>query len=217
MRKVIVISFITLLISYALFTGCQSPPTAFERKFYDIETNYVPIVRVMTNIVTITNYHTIVTNVVVGTNVIVITNLVPVISTTSNLVPVTNLAELYGYKPNTNAAAVVDTVRSIGGYFGFGDLAAILTGGAVSLWGLLRSRKFKMTAEALSQIIETGSEILKSTPQGQPLDAQWKAWMVKHQAETGTIQSVLKILNSSTDNQEAKSVAEQLIKILQTK
>jgi hypothetical protein len=65
-------------------------------------------------------------------------------------------------------------------------------------------------AVALSQIIETGREVLKTLPNGAALDTAYVSWMQKHQAEAGAIQGVMKIVSKVTDNQSAQKAAEEI-------
>lgn len=200
-----------LALSAATLIGCASTtPTKLEQKLFDIQTNIVEVVK--TNTVFKTNYVVqTVQNIIplpTGsvTNYTVITNAVAV----PIQLPATNYIESYAFKPNETAATIQTTGGMIGSFFGAGGLVTTLLGGIFSAWAAWRSRKNGQTAVALSQIIETGSEVLKSLPQGAAYDAAWKSWMQAHQAETGTIQNVLKILQNVTDNSTAQKAAKEI-------
>lgn len=197
--------------------GCASTPTKLEQKLFDIQTNTVQVV--VTNTVTRTNYEVQRIQQIVPTpsgsvtNFIEITNAVPV----QFQVPATNYTEHYTYTPNQNAAAIKQTGTEIGGFFGVGGTVGTIITGIFGAWAAFaewRSKKNKNTAEALSQIIETGSEVLKLAPNGAQWDAAWKQWMQKHQAETGTLSNVMKILQNVTDNQTAQNAAAEIQEII---
>lgn len=200
--------------------GCKTAPTALEKKFFDVQTNLTPVVTVFTNTVYWTNYQIVtvpVTNTLSTTNNIYVTNTVPVVVTSNVIERVTNLVEKYIFTPNTNAQTIAQTAGEVGALFGpFGTLGSLIVGGIFGLWGILRSSRASKTAAVLTQIIETASEILKKTPQGSQIDVLLKDWMMKHQAETGTIEAVMKILATYTDNQDAQNVANQILALVKT-
>ena len=209
------ISVVLLLV----LSGCGTltgPPKPWEQKYYDVQTNTIEMVNWYTNHVSITNFQTVlVEQPVVGTtNFVTITNLIPVLAYQTNVVSLTNLTEQYVFTPNDTAKTeIVGTATDIGGYFGAGNVVGLIAGALVGLWGVIRSKKAQSVAATLAQVIEVGSEIIKSNPATAGLDAKWKTWMQQHQAETGTLNAVLNILKNNTDNRDAKDVANALLKL----
>ncbi len=203
-----------------MLAGCASAPTAFERKFYDIETNRVERLVVVTNVVPVyvTNVAVVVeTNRATGeAGGILVTNAAVAERWETNLTLATNFVESYVFTPNTNADSVSNAVGRVTGVFGFpfGDLVGLLVGGLFGVWGYLRSAKAQRVAGVLAQVIETGRAVLQTTPQGQKLDEQWKVWMVKHQAEAGVIQEVVALLGKVVDSASAKEAAGKLVEKL---
>lgn len=214
-----------LFILFGCATGANRAPTAFEQKFFNIQTNYVPQVMVTT----VTNYQIEkVRQVVVETNTVTITNqqsgaqeqkivYVPVTNTLVKEVPVvtkefiTNTVPSYTYTPNATTAQIKAGAETVGGLFGpYGGMAAAAVGGIFGLWGHLRSSKANATSAVLTQVIETGSELLKTTPQGTVLADKWRTWMIAHQAEQGVIENVTKIVANVVDNEAAKDAAAKL-------
>jgi len=222
------------LILFALviiaLTGCASTtPTAFEQKFFDINTNYVPRVVVVTNYIEVER-----TNVahVTFTNVIDVVSqkVVPVLVTNYESVPIwetnvvtqTNLVAAHTYTPNTNAAAIAGIGKAIGDPFGVGGLVGTLVAGLFAGWAAYRNRQnstratnAELSAAVLAQIIETGRNVLKTTPQGAELDAKFKSWMIEHQAATGVLEQVSGMLSQVVDNQSARMVAAELARLIQ--
>lgn len=181
-----------LLCSFALIlAGCatsgpQNPPTATEQKFFTIETNYVPVVETRT-------------------------------SEAGTPVTVTNFVPEYVFLPNTNAAGIAATTGGITGLGapGYGALATAVVSGIFGLWGMLRSRRSNQTAATLAQIIETGEQVLLTTPNGAALAQQWKAWMIKHQAETDTIGQASQLVANIVDTEDARQAAAQILALLE--
>lgn len=130
--------------------------------------------------------------------------------------PVTNIEPSYVFKPNALSQQTSETVGSVVGLGipGWSALATALVSGIFGVWGTRRSRQANASAETLAQIIETGQQVLLTAPNGAELAAQWKAWMIKHQAETGTIADVSKLVANYVDTDEARKVAEQIAALL---
>lgn len=198
-------SFAVALLCLGLTTGCastgpQRPPSAFEQKFFTILTNYVTEVAFETNAITVTN-------VVQG---------IPVVTPALQVVITTNVTPTYEFTPNTTAAATATTSGTATNIFapGFGGLVTTIIGGVFGLWGTLRSRKANKTSEALAQIIETGQEVLLTVPNGADLAAKWKAWMIKHQAQTGVISEASKLVANVVDTDDARDAAAKITAIL---
>lgn len=210
------ISVVLLLV----LSGCGTltgPPKPWEQKYYDVTTNTIEMVNWYTNQVTITNVETVlVQQPVVGTtNFVTITNLIPILAYQTNVVSLTNTTETYLFKPNQESKDAVGVVRDVGGFAGpgAGNIAGLVGAAFFGFWGMWRSRKAQSVAASLSQAIEVSSEIIKGNPATAHLEPKYKAWMTKHQAETGTINAVLKILKTTTSNRDAKDVADALIKL----
>jgi len=214
------ISVVLLLV----LSGCGTltgPPKPWEQKYYDVQTNTIEMVNWYTNWVTVTNFEVVLIEKPVQStvdpsvyNYITVTNIVPVMEYKTNVVSLTNLTEQYVFTPNDTAKTeIVGTATDIGGYFGAGNVVGLIAGALVGLWGVIRSKKAQSVAATLAQVIEVGSEIIKSNPATAGLDAKWKTWMQQHQAETGTLNAVLNILKNNTDNRDAKDVANALLKL----
>ncbi|RPJ19252.1 MAG: hypothetical protein EHM35_20890 [Planctomycetaceae bacterium] len=201
----------TAFLLLLALTGCSSAPTRLERKFFDITTNTFPQVTLVTNIVSISP-----TNSLPMSPTGKLSTLKPQLGSQTNVVTVTNLIEAYTYTPNTNSAVLVATAARAANLFGpWGELVGVLLGGLIGGYGLLRSSRASKTAAALAQIIETGRQVLQSTPQGQVLDAKWKIWMMQHQAEQGVMLDVIRLLHNAVDSQSAKQVAQSLITMME--
>lgn len=214
---------ILILPLLAFLAGCSTTPTATESHFFDIKTNYVPRVVTITNVVPITNFATVtITNAVtVISNQVVITPVTNVVLNTfweTNVLRLTNFVEQYQYTPGTNAATVAAIGGAIGQPFGVGGIVSTLIAGLFAGWATWRNRSNQAKGTALAgvlvQAIETGSEILKTTPQGSALDAQWKDWMQKNQREAGVLMAVLDLLDDVVDNQSAREVAAKLLALM---
>jgi len=171
---------LALAVSIALFAGCSSTPAPWETKFYDIKTNTTPVIVATTN---------------AADNVITYR---------------TNVIVEYIYTFNTNAVAAAQIGGSVAAPFGLGGVVASGLLGIASIWGAIRSRRLTKVAAGLVQGIEVASEVLRTTPQGNELDEKLKTWLQAHQAESGTIASVLALMNSTVDNAEAREVAAKL-------
>lgn len=201
MKSKLLIVLLALPIFIAGCVGPQSAPTAWEQKFFDVETNYAPKIVVVTNTVVkpdpvtqipVTNY-----TVVLATN---------------------NIPE-YVFSRNTNADETANLVGNILNIAapGIGSIFVAAIGGLFGLYGTLRSRKSNQTAAALAQIIETGDQVLLSLPNGPALAEQWKAWMVKHQAETGTIAQAANLVANIVDTEDARKAAAQITALISRK
>lgn len=219
MNKPTKILFAALTIT-ALVAGCSAfkygaPPTATEQKFFDVQTNYVPVVKTVTNTVPVTLYQTNVVPVTVTTtnNQTVTefrTNVVPVAGTRQELELVTNQQPTYTYNPNANAQAVKDTIGGIAAPFGYGGVATTAVSAILALWGWVRSSKLKNTGISLAQSIETLREFVKNMPNGAIYDNALTQWLSDHQKETGTVTQVLTLLDNNVSNSDAQIAAQQI-------
>jgi hypothetical protein len=86
-----------LLLSLVLITGCASAPTRLEQKLFDIRTNQLPSVVLVTNIVPIYSDLT-------GSP----------IAWRTNVTISTNFLETYTYTPNAGAVQVVSAASFLG-------------------------------------------------------------------------------------------------------
>lgn len=192
--------------------GCASAPTRTERALYDVTTNYVPhvIVQQMTNYVPVFVERTntvIVTNAATGlaesvVTRVTLTNLVTLVSLQTNTVTATN----YVLAPNAGTeAAIRATASTVGGLAGpFGGLAGALAVGAYHMWASIRNRKVNA---ALVQGIQTGREILLTTPQGDVAEAKYRTWLMDHQSAAGVIDVVSGLVDKYVDNEAARGAA----------
>ena len=160
------LSLITLLSACAT----QPPPSALEQKLFNVQTNYIPVVLLQTNIVLATNYVADPAAPEAGAPL-------PVIVTNYVFVPATNLAPQYAFSPNTNAAAIAQAAGSVGDFWGVGGIAGTAAGALFSLWAWVRNRQAGLTAATLAQVVETGRQLLLSLPHGEQYDDAWKSWI----------------------------------------
>jgi hypothetical protein len=198
-RKVTLATPLLIVVIFAaLIIGCATaPPTRWEQKLFTIQTNVVYV----TNVIPVIDY---------------VTNDANFVVVRTNWVQRTDVVETYDMKPGPNADAIVETGRVVGNIAGgWGGIVGTVLAGVFGLWASLRSRKSNQTAAVLTQIIETGRAILQTTPQGQQLDEKWKTWMISHQAETGVITEVMKLVNSVVDEPTAKATAAKLLELMQ--
>jgi hypothetical protein len=215
---------IPLIVSCSLFGNNAAPPTAFEQSLFDVTTNFVA--RVQTNQVYVTNsvmIPIVQTNIVMQT--VTITNTVGLVVPTmnpifqyqtvwqtnqivaTNTVTATNWVPQFTYVPNaaaTNYAGIAGTLSNFG-LPGVGSLVSMGVIGALGIWGKLRGNK---VAGALAQGIETARTVIQTTPQGQQLDANFKAWLVAHQSAAGVINAVTGIVNSQINTPTGEAIAQ---------
>lgn len=178
-------------------TTAQRPPSPTEQKYFEIQTNYVPVVVLVTN------------TPAPVTNGALVTLSAPMVQA------VTNQQEQYTFVPNNNAKLVATTGGAVGNVWGVGGAVGGGLLGLFTLWGLFRSRKSAVaSAEELAQIIETGRQILRAMPEGAKYEAAWKDWMVKHQSETQTIAQVSQLVALAVDNDKAKGAAQTIVNLI---
>ena len=202
----------------ALLVGCTttgSPPSAFEQKFFEVKTNFIPVTVIKTNIVPVTQWETntvtaTITNVTgvmeYRTNVTVI----PVVLQQTNYSVVTNLQAAYEYTPNANANSIRDAGTGIGNLFGVGGLVGTAIGGIFGIWARMRSARSLATATSLAQNIEVMRQFIKQLPNGAQYDTAITSWIQNHQAQAGVLDQVLEILQKDVSNPDARFAAEQL-------
>ena len=194
------------LVPILLVAGCTSPaPSAVERFLFTTITNYTPRVVSLTNVVG--NEMT----------VTVQTNLTPVIE----------------FTPSPQALAWSSAVASIADMFapGVGKLTLLASTGALGVYGISRRRKLQdalavadgheadsktyMTAtETLAQTLEVFREVLKTTPQGQALNAKLTDLLVNNQMTAGVIREVATVVSATVNNEKAKRAAQMILDTL---
>lgn len=209
-------------VGCALFSGTQVP-TATEHAFYDVQTNYitVPVTVLQTNMVQATN-----TTVVLATNTVgqIVTATNAVIVPQYVIVPVTNYIQqpVYALTPNATTVATANSVAVIGNSVvpGAGTLAGAAMTALVGLWGWLRSYKQgtqqASAAGALSQEIETMLEFINTLPNGTSYTTAITSWLQSHQVQTGTVSTVLSILENQVSNPAAKAAVADIQQTLTT-
>ncbi len=222
--SIIVLFPVCLLVGCSLFGNGASAPNAVESKFFDINTNLVPRVSQVTNIVPVYQ-----TNIVVLTygvtntttkevTPVQVTNLVTQTTYATNIQTVTNVVPMYQMTPGSTAKAAETIGGMVGAPFGVGGLITTGLAGAFGLYSSLRNKALAGTATlanqasgALAQNIETLMEVLKTTPQGQALQPLIQNYLVKHQTEAGVIQTVATIVDNTVDNAAAKQSADAIL------
>lgn len=179
-----------------LLAGCATkPPTQFEQRMFNIETNIIPVL-------------------VVRTNVVIVTNLVGVTEFQTNIVTTVKTNESYVYKPGAGAQEIAQTGGAIGNFFGAGGVVSTGIMGLFSIWGYLRSKKNYVTAANLAQTVETVREFVKALPNGAAYDTALVQFMQTHQAESGVLNQVLALLQREVSNPDAKIAADHILKLL---
>lgn len=216
------------LVSAALLGGCSSTPTKLDTALANIQTNYVPQLVLKTNLVTVLQTNTVTATVFVTNSVGVVvpqyvTNLTTLTSYQTNVVAVTNIVPQYVLVPNatsTGAAGIAGAVTNLispgtGGLVSAGLLALLSIGLGIrnrTLGG--QNDALSQASGTLAQIIETGREVLASTPQGAAAESAFTTWMVGHQADTQTIGLITQIVQSATNNQQAQAAAAQIMALV---
>lgn len=212
----------------AFVYGCASTPTGLDRAFADVQTNYVPVLVLRTNIVELTQTNTVVQTVTVTNQVgqpvpVFLTNTVNNVTYQTNVVLATNIVPQYVLTASTNTTATASIVGGVVNGFVPGVGGLVTTGllGLLSIFLGVRNRQFagqndalSQSAGVLTQIIETGREVLSKTPQGQQAADAFTAWMVSHQAETNTIAAISQIVKANTDNTQAQAAADQILALV---
>lgn len=139
------------------------------------------------------------------------TNYVPVVTVATNTlgqaVTSTNFEPNYVYTPGHITKDVETGLNAIPVY-------GTLAGGALSLaaafWGWIRSSKNYNVGVTLAQSIESIREFVKTLPNGANYDDALTSWLQQHQADTGTISSVLQMLENDVSNPDAQVAAQQI-------
>ncbi len=196
-----------------LFTGCgTTPPSAVESKFFDVTTNYTPVIKTLTNYVYFTNE---VTTTVNRTNefnlpvIVTVTNYehvaVPMVLTYTNYVPA------YEFHPNTNAAAVASTIGTITNTFlpGTGGIVTGILGGITTVFALIRSARKTKVAATVVQGLEVGRNLLREyAPEA---DLKYRTWLRDHQTALGVSGDVANILRLTLNKDAAAGASEAIL------
>jgi hypothetical protein len=209
-----------------IFSGTQAP-SATERAFYDVQTNYVTQVETVTNTVATTNIVTMEeTNTVTVNNTNTQITLVPVqvtnVTTQVNVITTTNQQPVYQLTANGNAATVEQSTAAIGNSIapGAGTLAGLGLSALIGFWGWLRSYKTgsqqTVAANALSQEVETLLEFVQALPKGEAYTTAIQAWLQQHQVQTGSASTILNILENEVSNPDAKAAVASILTSLNT-
>lgn len=202
----------SLVLVWAL-TGCKffgadpAPPTAFERKFFDVQTNFIPVFVLQTNTISLTNtviqFQTnTVGQIVLHTNELII----PVHS----IVTVTQIHEAYTVTPNANATTGANVVGAIGNAVapGAGGLVTGLITAGLLAWGKLRSSK--KTNTTLVQGTETLLELIQALPNGSQNVSAAKQFLRTDQEDAGVRERIKDILKNDIDKGDAKVAAVEI-------
>ena len=230
-----IIALITLL---AVSSGCAALTRKADSVLLNIQTNYVPVIQIVTNTVItevpvikyVEKWSTrdvfVPTNGTVITNITVVTNINPIITNQF----VTNI--VVALETNMVASSVTVTPKSsvqalpgaVGGFFGpWGAVGAIGLAALLALYARRRQTQLnealgkQKTAEdsaaALVQNIEVARQILEQlekTPQGANVAAKYKEWLQAHQSAAGVIGAVGQIVADNVDPEAAKYIALKL-------
>lgn len=189
---------VSALVSCSVGCATRQPaPSAIEQKLFTIQTNYVPVVLIQTNIVMATNFAT------------------GEVSGIPEVMAVTNQKSQYNFTPNATAAGISAAAGGVGAIWGVGGITGTVVGALFSLWAWFRNRQASAAAANLAQVIETGREVLLSLPDGEKYDAAWKAWMMEHQTDAGVVQTVAQIVGGVVNNDAAKGAAKSIVELIQ--
>ena len=188
LQNLLAVSFVLLFLSACTAFRNGSPPTKAEQQLFTVQTNYVP------SVITVTNPPA-------------APGLPPTVTTQTNLTP------NYTYSPGP---VIKDVQTGVGLIPGYGSLAGMGIGVLAALWGWIRSSKNGTTAATLAQSVETIREFIKTLPNGANYDNALTSWLQQHQADTGTIDSVLALLEKDVSNADAQVAAQQIRATIQS-
>lgn len=201
------LGFSLLCLVLALTGGCSSTaPSAVESYLFTTTTNYTPEV------------HTVMTTNTAGiVTANIQTNLLPTVTQT----PSVALQSWAGL-----ASGVANTISP-----GSGGIVGLSLLGAAGFFGLNRQRKLTQTvraaeghadraqtaeliAENFAQSIEVLREVLKTTPQGQVMDAKIVDMLQRNQMTVGIIREAVSIVENTVSNAAAKATAQKILALL---
>ena len=190
---------LTAIALACVIVGCATsaahPPTALDRAFMNVETNYVPVVHVVTNVVSVTNES-------------------HQVAWQTNFATVTVTNEEYRLTPNATAQTVQAIGGATGGLFGVGGIASTALAGLFSIWASMRSSKRYQTAAVVAQNVQTLRAFIQGLPNGAAYDAALTKWMASHQAEAGVTDQVLGLLENEVNNDTAQFAAQKVRDII---
>lgn len=186
MKASLSVLFLTVLV------GCAagSPPSAFERSIYNIQTQVVEIVTWRTNAV------------IHGTNATIYVN------------PVTNHAEVYDRIPKESVVTGIQTGGQIATTFGFGlgGIIASLVLGAYGAFATWQNNRKKKSMEVLTNNVEVGHETILATA-GAAVAAQFIEAIKSAQVKAGVKREIAAVVDSRVDKKEAKFEAESVVSL----
>lgn len=199
-----------------IVAGCSTttPPTKFESKLFEIQTNYVDKIAYQTNVVWQTNpvvstfYTTNAQNIVIP---VYQTNLIPL--PFPQLVTITQHIPDYIYSQGTNAQVLRDTAGAIGNLAApgvGGPIASGIVGLGLALWQWVRNRKSTAAASSLVQAVQVGRQLLQAVPSGPQIDAQYKKWLFDNQKALGVLPVVMDLVDRVVDTDAARQVTDQI-------
>jgi hypothetical protein len=204
------------LLGVAMIAGCaalsgETPPTQFEQVIFTTKTNIVPKVTTVEREVWETNE---VVQVVARTNevdqVILVTNTVQVPVPRIVKVTETNMVEVYEHAVRDEAKQDAQTIGGIVNTFAPGAGTAV-TGILIGILGAwARMRSYKAAGTAMAQQIETIREFLLTLPDGGKYDEALVSFMKKYQRETGTVKTVVDLLDKYIDVPQAEVAAKEI-------
>lgn len=203
------------VLGLLFFAGCQTPPTKVEKRFFDVETNYVPALHWQTNTVPVytTNLVTVLqTNIVAGgpPQVVTLTNEVRNVTWQTNVAQVTVTNEQYRLTPNDTAKQIETIGGTVGNLFGVGGIVSTALAGIFGAWASFRSSRRYQTAATIAQNVQDIRSFIQKLPNGAAYDAALTKWIAAHQAEAGVTDQVLQLLQNEVSNQDAQYAAEQI-------
>lgn len=197
-----------------LFSGCQNPKplSSFERHFLNEETNYVPVLHVVTNVVPVyqTNMVTVLQTNQVGQTVLHTNEVVETVWHT-NVVINTTTNEEYKVTPNGTATAITQVGGTVGNLFGAGGLVSTALAGVFGIWASIRSSRRYDTAAVLAQNVQQLRAFVQALPNGATYDTALTNFMQTHQADAGVLNQVLTLIQSEVKNSDAQFAAQSVI------
>lgn len=226
--KIIIIPIASVALLVSVLIGCSTTPTALDRAVANVQTNYTPVLGLQTNVVTVFQTNQVVQTVTVTNSVgapvpVLQTNYVAIPVYTTNLMVVTNQVASYTLTPGSTATAVAGGAGVVANLAAPG-IGTLVTGGILGLLSIFlgfRNRQMSgqndvltQSAGVLAQTIETGRELMASTPLGQKAADAFTSWMISHQAQTNTIGQITQIVKDSTNNVQAQAAANQILAVI---
>lgn len=203
-----------VLSSLLLLAGCQNPKplTSLERKFFNEETNYVPVIHVVTNVVPLytTNFVTVTQTNQIGQ---VVTHTNEVLNTVwqTNVATTYTTNEQYRVTPNGTATAITQVGGTVGNLFGAGGLVTTALAGLFGVWASIRSSRRYDTGAVLAQNVQQMRAFVQALPNGAAYDRALTNFMQAHQADAGVLNQVLTLIQNEVSNSDAQFAAQSVI------